>query len=146
MDRTKSAGPRTDITKNHECRGLLAVAFHPIGTFCVFTNRFQPQLVEQPSGHVVGVALGKRPLQPFRQSTGAAGFGANGHFWRQDNGQAKNHGYYFELCLCRGLCMLTEAARKVEVSGSRIPEPGCSAETCYRNPYRKRYTGADRRS
>ena len=70
LDGTKAAGPRADVAQDHERGRLLRIALHPVGTFGVFADRFQPQLVEQPGREMVGVALGHIPLQPARQAQG----------------------------------------------------------------------------
>ena len=64
MDGTKTTGPRANIAKDHESGSLLAVTFHPIGTFCIVAHRFQSQLIEQTLRHVVGIAGGNGPFQP----------------------------------------------------------------------------------
>ena len=62
MNGTETTGTRAHVAQNHEGRGLLAVALHPVGTLRILANRLEFQFVEQPLGQVIGVAVRNRAV------------------------------------------------------------------------------------
>lgn len=107
-DSAKAAWTSAHIPQDHEGRCQLAVAFHPIGAFGIFADRFQSQFVEQFSRQVVGIALWNRSLEPLRKPTTAAGKRPGGDFRGSDHGEAKSHG---------------SEIRRSEASGSKGANP-----------------------
>src|SRR5262245_9728883 len=63
-NRAKAAGPRADISKNHERRGATRPAFRSVRAARVLANGFELEVVEQSLCERVSVPGRKRSLQP----------------------------------------------------------------------------------